>query len=90
MWTPTDLGNYMSNRPASPTSRCRSCGAAVTEIHLLIDDRKLMLRPCVECDTRSWHNGDEPVELATVLDDLGSTNRRYRRELSTESPYGRV
>jgi hypothetical protein len=61
---------------------CDGCGDLLTEINLLIDGENLTMRSCSQCDTRSWHRGDDEVELAGVLADLSATRTRYRRDLA--------
>jgi hypothetical protein len=52
------------------------------EIELVIDGSPLTMRSCGTCDLRSWHRGDESVELGGVLADLSSVPTRYRRDLA--------
>lgn len=61
---------------------CPRCGHPTIKINLQIDGVDLVMLSCSECDSRSWHRGGRPVELAGVLADLSSTDTRYRRDLA--------
>lgn len=63
--------------------RCDACGETVMEINLLIDGESLTMRSCSSCDRRSWHRGDDEVDLGGVLADLSSSPTRYRRDLAS-------
>lgn len=69
-------------RSAAAPMRC-SCGQELVHINLLIDGEAITMRSCSSCDRRSWHRGDEQIELDGVLHDLSSSPTRYRRNLAT-------
>lgn len=68
--------------PANPP-RCVDCDTELVEIKLLIDGQDLLMRSCSECDRRSWHQGDDDVQLHGVLADLSAAPTRYKRDLAT-------
>lgn len=67
---------------ATDGAACDCCDGPLVEINLLIDGEALTMRSCSLCDTRSWHRGDDRIELAGVLADLSATRTRYRRDLA--------
>lgn len=84
-------GTTRRTRPPAPRSRqaftgagpaCPTCAEELVEIELVIDGAPLTMRSCGTCDRRSWHRGDESVELGGVLADLSSVPTRYRRDLA--------
>ncbi len=70
-----------TGRPA-PTAVCATCAEALAEINMVIDGKPLTMRSCSHCDTRSWHRGDEAVDLGGVLADISSRPTRYKRDLT--------
>jgi hypothetical protein len=54
----------------------------MTQINMVIDGNPLTLRSCSQCDTRSWHRGDESVDLGGVLADISARPTRYKRDLT--------
>lgn len=49
---------------------------------MVIDGKPLTMRSCSQCDTRSWHRGNEAVDLGGVLADISSHPTRYKRDLT--------
>ena len=69
-------------KSSTPAIRCEACDDEMVKINLLIDGESLIMASCSNCDTRSWHRGDDQVELDGVLHDLSATRTRYRRDLA--------
>lgn len=63
-------------------AKCPVCGNEMVEIGLTVDGSDLVMRNCSECETRTWHRGDEEVDLDGVLHDISSVPTRYKRSLS--------
>lgn len=49
------------------SSRCPGCAGPLVEITLTLDGAPVTMRSCSSCDRRSWHRGEEQVELTGLL-----------------------
>jgi hypothetical protein len=57
---------------------CQRCQKPTIEIEMALEGRRMVMRSCRQCDTRSWEYDGEAVGLDHVLSSIPPT--RYKRE----------